>query len=157
MPANRLKRIYEKLAGFPAQTLYLRDITYNAQGQIRAISCANDTSTAYTYGQDLRLSRILTSTLTDNLKSNIRSYLYDDLDRLKEAQNAPNPEGGYTSFTYQYDSIGNMIYKSDTGVMTYGENTPEVGEALLGGGNGLILSIRRQRQYGARQKQDDGI
>ena len=28
--------------------------------------------------------------------------------------------GGYTTFNYQYDAIGNMIYKSDVGVMAYG-------------------------------------
>ena len=119
---------------------YVQDISYNALGQIKAIQYGNSTSTAYTYGQDLRLSRIYTqgtttlqdlnyifdkngnlTTLTDNLRSNIRTFTYDDLDRLTEAQNVPAPGGGYTTFSFQYDSIGNMTYKSDIGVMEYGE------------------------------------
>ena len=120
---------------------YVQDMTYNAKGQIKVIRYGNGAETNYTYGQDLRLSRILTqgqttlqdlnydfdkngnvNTLTDNLRSNIRSYTYDDLDRLTGAQNVPAPGGGYLNFNYQYDSIGNMTYKSDTGVMTYGQN-----------------------------------
>ncbi|GEM_PF-4992714 len=119
---------------------YAQDIIYNAKGQIRTIKYGNDTQTDYTYGQDLRLNRILTqraastfqdlnylfdkngnvTTLTDNLRSNIRTFTYDDLDRLTQAQNVPAVGGGYTNFDYQYDAIGNMIYKSDVGVMTYG-------------------------------------
>jgi len=121
---------------------YVKDITYNARGQIRAIQYENDTETFYEYGQDLRLSRIFTNdvssvtlqdlnyvfdkngnieTLTDNIDSNVRTFIYDDLNRLTEAQNLPDPAGGYTTFNYQYDSIGNMTYKSDVGVMVYGE------------------------------------
>jgi RHS repeat-associated protein len=119
--------------------VYVQNIAYNAKGQIKTISYGNNTQTTYTYGQDLRLSRILTqgsatlqdlnylfdkngnvTTLTDNLKSNIRTYTYDDLDRLTTASNVPATGGGYTTYNYQYDSIGNMIYKSDLGVMTYG-------------------------------------
>jgi len=124
-------------------TNYVEDITYDAQGKIKTISYGNNTQTDYTYGQDLRLSHIQTTnnqlqttfqdlhydfdkngnltTLTDNLRSNIRSYSYDDLDRLTEAQNIPEQGGGYTTFTYQYDPIGNMTYKSDLGVMEYGQ------------------------------------
>ncbi len=118
---------------------YVDGITYNATGQIKTIAYGNNVTTTYNYGQDLRLSRILTQgsgalqdlnytfdkngnivTLADNLRSNIRTYAYDDLDRLTQAQNVPSPTGGYTNFNYQYDSIGNITYKSDVGVMTYG-------------------------------------
>jgi len=124
-------------------TNYVEDITYDAQGKIKNIHYGNNTQTDYTYSQDLRLSHIQTTnnqlqttfqdlhydfdkngnltTLTDNLRSNIRSYSYDDLDRLTEAQNIPDQSGGYTTFTYQYDPIGNMTYKSDLGVMEYGQ------------------------------------
>ncbi len=120
---------------------YIKDIVYNAQGQIKTTQYGNSIRTDYTYGQDLRLSRILTqgpavlqdlnyifdkngnlTTLTDNLRSNIRTFIYDDLDRLAEARNVPSPQGGYSDFYYQYDPIGNMTYKSDVGVMTYGVN-----------------------------------
>jgi len=106
---------------------YVQDITYNAKGQIKTIGYGNNTQTIYTYGQDLRLSRILTAgqttlqdlnydfdkagnitTLTDNLRSNIRSYTYDDLNRLTKAENTPHPNGDFATFHYEYNSIGNM-------------------------------------------------
>lgn len=121
---------------------YVNSINYNAKGQIKNIQYGNNTQTSYTYGQDLRLSNILTAnststlqdlnylfdkngnitTLTDNKRSNIRTYAYDELNRLTQASNVPAAGGGYTNFNYQYDSIGNMTYKSDTGVLTYGQN-----------------------------------
>ncbi len=133
---------------------YVNDTAYNAKGQITTIQYGNSTSTNYSYGQDLRLSRILTqgtstlqdlnyifdkngniTTLTDNLRSNIRTYAYDDLDRLTQAQNVPSPTGGYTNFNFQYDSIGNMVYKSDVGVMLYGINAGPHAVTIAGGYN----------------------
>jgi RHS repeat-associated protein len=150
---------------------YVQDITYNAKGQINVMKYGNATQTNYSYGQDLRLSRILTqnaslttlqdlnyvfdkngnvTTLTDNLRSNIRSFVYDDLDRLIQAQNVPGPAGGYTTFNYQYDSIGNMTYKSDVGVMTYGQNAGPHALTSAGGysyqydANGNMISGRNK-------------
>lgn len=124
---------------------YVQDISYNAKGQIKAIRYGNNTSTTYTYGQDLRLSQILTqntaqtlqdlnyifdkngniTTLTDNLRSNIRAYTYDDLDRLTQAENVPAPGGGFGTYSYKYDSIGNMTERTEpnspTLIMTYGQ------------------------------------
>ncbi|MDP2941847.1 MAG: RHS repeat-associated core domain-containing protein, partial [Candidatus Omnitrophota bacterium] len=128
----------EKVQG---TSIYVQDISYNAKGQIKTISYGNGTHTDYTYGLDLRLSHILTqgsatlqdllytfdkngnlSELTDNLRNlgTPRKYTYDDLDRLIRAEDTPAPDGGFTTFNYRYDSIGNMVYKSDLGVMTYG-------------------------------------
>ncbi|MFH1691505.1 MAG: RHS repeat-associated core domain-containing protein [Candidatus Omnitrophota bacterium] len=135
---------------------YVKSINYNAKGQIKDITYGNNTQTTYDYGQDLRLSRILTSTqnpvpctlqdlnyifdkngnittLTDNLKSNIRSFTYDDLDRLTQASNLPSPQGGYTNYNYQYDPIGNMTYKSDVGTMAYGINAGPHAVTFAGG------------------------
>jgi RHS repeat-associated protein len=142
---------------YSSTTEYIKDLAYNAKGQIREIDCGNNTKTTYTYGQDLRLSRILTTndqrlttlqdlnyifdkngnltTLTDSLKNNIRTYAYDDLDRLTEALNLPAPGGGYTDFYYQYDSIGNMTYKSDIGQMAYGQNAGPHALTSAGGYN----------------------
>jgi len=125
---------------------YVQDITYNAKGQIDIIKYGNGTQTNYSYGQDLRLSQILTTNLsgTELQKLNYdfdstgnitdiynykeqnpdhihRHYRYDDLSRLITAENTPDPNGGYTTFNYQYDPIGNMTYKGDLGFMTYGE------------------------------------
>jgi len=123
--------------------LYVEDIKYDAQGQIRSIEYGNNTKTRYDYADDFKLENIITektgnptplqnlsytfdengniAQLVDQLRSNTRSYQYDDLDRLTRADNIPD-SGAYTSFTYQYDSIGNMTYKSDVGYMAYGNN-----------------------------------
>ena len=121
---------------------YISDITYSAMGQIRNISYGNQTQTNYTYRPDHKLQNIKTispdgyvpiqnlsyefdkanniTKLIDNIKSNIREFSYDDLSRLTQARNVPDPGGGYKTITYQYDSIGNMTYKSDLGVLSYG-------------------------------------
>jgi len=135
--------LLEKVSNSTNTINYVNTINYNAKGQIKNIQYGNNTQTIYTYGQDLRLSNILTAnststlqdlnylfdkngnitTLTDNKRSNIRTYAYDELNRLTQANNVPAVGGGYTNFNYQYDSIGNMTYKSDIGVVTYGQNT----------------------------------
>jgi len=132
----------EKVSDSAGSTNYVNSINYNAKGQIKNIQYGNNAQTNYTYGQDLRLTNILTvsptttlqdlnyifdkngniTTLTDNKRSNIRTYTYDELNRLTQASNVPAVGGGYTNFNYQYDSIGNMTYKSDLGVMAYGQN-----------------------------------
>lgn len=144
--------LLEKVSGLSSVD-YVKDITYNAQGQIKDIQYGNNVTTQYTYGQDLRLSRILTSnltstlqnlnyvfdkngnitTLTDNLRSNVRTFTYDGLSRLLTAQNIPAQAGGFTNYNYQYDSIGNMTYKSDAGVMSYGENAGPHAMTTMGG------------------------
>ncbi|MCU0666098.1 MAG: FG-GAP-like repeat-containing protein [Candidatus Omnitrophica bacterium] len=151
---------------------YVKDITYNAKGQIKNISYGNNTKTEYTYGQDLRLSRIQTTevrgqtnlqdlnydfdsngnitTLTDNLTSNIRQYDYDDLDRLIQARNTPSPQGGYTDFYFRYDAIGNMTYKSDIGEMRYESSRPHAVTSANGysydyDANGNMISHKGRR------------
>lgn len=132
--------LLEKVNGQGAGGItYVNDIVYNAKGQIRTIAYGNSVTTTYAYGQDLRLSSILTQKqgssplqnlnydfdkngniiqLTDNLRSNIRAYTYDDLNRLTTADNTPDPSGGYTTYNYQYDSIGNMTQKEGM-LLTY--------------------------------------
>ncbi|MFA5038840.1 MAG: RHS repeat-associated core domain-containing protein [Candidatus Omnitrophota bacterium] len=132
----------DKIYNSTDSTNYVNSIDYNAQGQMKTITYGNNVTTRYSYGQDLRLTQILTSTsalvlqnmnyvfdkngnmttLSDNLRSNVRSYIYDDMDRLIEAQNTPDPRGGNVTIYYQYDPIGNITYKSDLGMMSYGFN-----------------------------------
>ncbi|MFA5125304.1 MAG: RHS repeat-associated core domain-containing protein [Patescibacteria group bacterium] len=122
-------------------TNYVNSMNYDAQGRMRQIQYANGTCTDYMYGQDLRLARIHTMagsadlqdlnyvfdkngnvvTLTDNLRNNIRTFGYDELDRLTSAQNIPDGSGT-SNHNFQYDAIGNMTYKSDVGFMLYGAN-----------------------------------
>jgi len=119
---------------------YASNITYNAKAQMLNINYGNNTQTTYTYGQDLRLSNLLTSSstavlqnlhynfdvngnlieLTDNIIGSARKYEYDGLDRLTWARNIPTADGFGATHNFQYDAIGNMTYKSDIGPMTYG-------------------------------------
>jgi RHS repeat-associated protein len=127
-----------------SDTAYVKRITHNASGQILKIKYGNNVETAYNYGQDLRLSQILTETpaqitplqeldYTFDLNGNItqiknkledpiyrtRTYNYDKLNRLIRAENVPEPIYGHGNFNYEYDPIGNMTNKSDLGNMTY--------------------------------------
>ena len=132
-PNSGLLRRVEGLS--PQGTVpYVQSITYHANGQIANILYGNNTTTAYEYGQDLRLSNIKTTnnqgvslqdlaytfdsngnvaSLIDNVSSrrNTRKFSYDSLDRLIEEQ-----KNGIQTASYQYNSIGNMIYKSEMGV-----------------------------------------
>ncbi|MFA4889424.1 MAG: toxin TcdB middle/N-terminal domain-containing protein, partial [Candidatus Omnitrophota bacterium] len=123
-------------------TDYVRDITYNAKGQIKNIQYGNNTATEYSYGQDLRLGRILTqstvhsqqstvlqdlnysfdlngnvTSMKDSLHRRTRNFEYDSLDRLTAESDASRS----LVYSFQYDSIGNMLYKSDIGFMSYGQ------------------------------------
>jgi len=137
--------LLEKVQG--AKT-YVKDITYNIKSQIRTIKYGNDVVTTYGYGDDLRLAHILTEspaqtaplqdlyymfdlngnieTITDNNDTSLnktRRYYYDELNRLKQVRNAPEPTYGHSNFEYRYDSVGNMTYQGIEGVsgknMTY--------------------------------------
>ncbi len=159
--------LLEKVEG---TRLYVKDIAYNAQGQIKAIQYGNKANTIYAYGQDLRLSRIYTqrdaplqdlnyafdkngnlTTLTDKIRNNTRTYAYDDLGRLTEAHNLP---GEHTEFHYRYDSIGNMIDKSDIGHMAYGQNAGPHALTSAGGysyqydANGNMIVGKNNKTFG---------
>ena len=55
------ERSPERSEGGAEAIPYVRDITYSASGQIKVIQYGNGTQTDYTYGNDLRLAQILTS------------------------------------------------------------------------------------------------
>ncbi|BAU48577.1 hypothetical protein SVA_2025 [Sulfurifustis variabilis] len=52
---------------------------------------------------------------SDAIEGLNETFVYDDLNRLVTAN-------GAVTKTYQYDAIGNITYKSDTGYYTYGQN-----------------------------------
>jgi len=119
---------------------YVADITYDAQGRKTSLLYGSGVRTDYTYGNDERLERILsTNTATlevlqdltydydkvgnitqvdDAVYGYLKTFRYDDLDRLVQADGVP-----YTpALTWEYDSIGNMTFNSQVGSYTYGEN-----------------------------------
>jgi hypothetical protein len=70
--------------------------------------------------QDLSYQFYLNGTLkkrTDTLNNYVYDYVYDNLDRITNANGTYAP-----SRSFQYDRIGNITYKSDVGnyVYTYG-------------------------------------
>ena len=117
---------------------YVVDVDYNAAGQITYIEYGNGTNTTYTYDENtLRLTNILTEdsqqnalqnlsytyddvgnvlTITDNVNTANQTFTYDELNRLASANGQP-----YGLKTYEYDTIGNMLQKSNL-TFTYGEN-----------------------------------
>jgi len=144
---------------------YVQDVTYSATGQMLEVQYGNNATTNYSYGNDLRLSRIFTQNstattlqdlnyrfdrngnitqITDNLAQAggmIRTFSYDDLDRLTEAENMPDPNGGYTTFQYEYNPIGNMTKKGpiyNLTYMSYGEGSAGPHAVTTAGGNSYL-------------------
>jgi RHS repeat-associated protein len=56
--------------------------------------------------------------------SKIVDYMYDDLYRLTEARYTNTGNSEFITMNYQYDKIGNMIFKSDVGLMSYSGSNP---------------------------------
>jgi len=122
---------------------FVTAIDYKPTGQKERFVYANDIESVYRYDSRQRLDN-LTSTRGNKTLQNLtygydktsnitaitdsrstrtpedlsRSFVYDDLYRLTSAQAA---NAGWAE-SYQYSSIGNMTYKSDIGIMTYGAN-----------------------------------
>ncbi len=118
-------------------THYIKDVNYNASGQITYTKYGNDVTSDYTYNSNtLRLSNILTkkpdgttklqdlsyafdnngnvSTITDTVNSMSQSFTYDDLNRLTQAVGS-----AYGTQNFAYDPIGNMTTKGSR-TMSYG-------------------------------------
>ncbi|MDO8663129.1 MAG: SpvB/TcaC N-terminal domain-containing protein [Candidatus Omnitrophota bacterium] len=117
-------------------TSYISNIDYSPTGQITNIQYANGTETKYDYDpKTLRLTNLVTQSpsgkiqeleykfdnvgnianLTDKVNTATQSFIYDDLNRLTQAT------GTYVSFSYDYDSIGNMLHKEGISLV-YGKN-----------------------------------
>ncbi|HSW87828.1 MAG TPA: FG-GAP-like repeat-containing protein [Candidatus Saccharimonadales bacterium] len=115
----------------------LNNITYDALGHITQKSFANGLTTNYSYNtDDFRLNRIQTGTvqdqgysydavgnvtsITDNILTKTQNFVYDSLNRLKNAQET----NGY-NYAYSYNPIGNLtafINASNEIDYTYGQN-----------------------------------
>jgi len=114
---------------------YVSNIDYSSTGQITKIAYGNGTFTNYTYNpQNLRLTNIITQSpfvkvqdlsyqfdkvgnianILDRVNTASQDFLYDDLDRLTQAR------GRYGVAAYDYNSIGNMLYKEGVS-FTYGQ------------------------------------
>lgn len=104
-------------------------------GQLTKVQYGNGSVTNYRYDPNtLRLDHLTTASsagviqdlgyqfdnignikeIKDAVNTATQSFIYDDLDRLKTAA------GSYGTFGYDYDSIGNMIYKEGV-ALEYGE------------------------------------
>lgn len=112
-------------------TLFIKNVDYNASGQMTKVEYGNGDVTTYTYNSlNLRLTRLYTVnslaqpvqdlnytydsagnilSITDNVNTADQTFKYDELNRLVEAVN-PNP-GSYGTKAYTYDKIGNIAAK----------------------------------------------
>jgi RHS repeat-associated protein len=116
---------------------YISSIHYSPTGQITSITYGNGVITKYAYDpQTLRLTNLTTDAKDGTIQElnyqfdsagnvkNIRDYvntanqsfIYDELSRLIQAS------GYYGTFTYEYDTIGNMTYKEGVS-LTYGKGS----------------------------------
>lgn len=133
----------ETIAGVKSGTTtnYIKDVNYNASGQITFTKYGNDVTSNYTYDSNTqRLNNILTkkpdnttklqdltytfdgngnvNTIADTVNSMSQSFTYDDLNRLTQAVGS-----AYGTQSFVYDSIGNMTTKGNR-TMTYGAGAP---------------------------------
>ncbi len=122
-----------------APTLYVKNVDYNAAGQMTKVEYGNGTVTTYDYDPlTLRLIHLQTLTpnpytliqdltytydsagnilsITDNVNTATQSFQYDELNRLTQAQGQ-----SYGIKDYQYDAIGNILTK-DGKFYSYAEN-----------------------------------
>ncbi|MBI5149483.1 MAG: fibronectin type III domain-containing protein [Candidatus Omnitrophica bacterium] len=112
-------------------TLFIKNVDYNAAGQMTKVEYGNGNVTEYTYNPlNLRLTRLKTYDLQlttiqdlnytydsagnilsidDKVNTADQTFKYDELNRLVEAVN-PNP-GSYGTKAYTYDQIGNIVAK----------------------------------------------
>ena len=126
---------------------YIKEVTYNANGQITYIKYGNNVETNYTYDEKtLRLSNLKTEGsqgalqnlayefynngnvkgITDSNYGYSQSFSYDDLNRLTYAS------GSYGSIDYSYDSIGNMLTNGSTSY-SYNSGKPHALSSLSDG------------------------
>ncbi|MCK4257372.1 MAG: hypothetical protein KAX49_00245 [Halanaerobiales bacterium] len=118
---------------------YIRHIDYNLSGQRTRVEYANGVTTTYDYDREsFRLKELITHDGSNSVLQEYRyeydlvgnllkvnspdlmiatSYLYDDLYRLKEA----TTQAG-NNWRYEYDDLGNLVFKSDVGRYQYDEN-----------------------------------
>ena len=124
-----------------ATTNYIKDVNYNASGQITFTKYGNDVTSNYTYDSNtLRLNNILTkkpdnttklqdltyafdnngnvSTIADSVNAMSQNFTYDDLNRLTQATGS-----AYGTQTFAYDSVGNMLTKGNR-ALAYGAGAP---------------------------------
>ncbi|MBI5415287.1 MAG: fibronectin type III domain-containing protein, partial [Candidatus Omnitrophica bacterium] len=109
-------------------TLYIKNVDYNAAGQMTKVEYGNGDITTYTYNPlNLRLTRLYTVdkngtalqdlnytydsvgnilSIDDKVNTADQTFKYDELNRLTEATGQ-----GYGTKSYTYDPIGNIVAK----------------------------------------------
>ncbi|MFA5088126.1 MAG: FG-GAP-like repeat-containing protein [Candidatus Omnitrophota bacterium] len=122
--------------GTPATNVYVKNVDYNANGQITKIEYGNNVVTTYEYYPlNYRLKRVYTANtsmglqdlnytydklgnivqIADKINTASQTFKYDALNRLIEANGAK-----YGKKIYRYNEIGNILEK-DGLTYTYGE------------------------------------
>ncbi len=86
--------------------------------------------TGYESGEDIRdlnFEYDLLNNVTrreDNIQSIFQDYTYDGLNRINSVNTIATKTQHKHNITYEYDSIGNITYKSDAGDYTYDSSRP---------------------------------
>lgn len=155
-----------KITNAATSKVYLKSVSYNAQGQIINLEYGNGVTTAYTYDTNtLRLKELNTETfggeslqnlsysfdnignitgINDSVYSNTQSFEYDSLNRLTSAQ------GSYGSISYSYNSIGNILTGGDKSY-SYSSDKPH---AVSGLSDGTTFSYDEDGNLKTKTKPD---
>jgi YD repeat-containing protein len=123
----------QKVIAPDGETIY----AYDSVGNRQQVTYANGTYTQYGYDKLNRLTSLETHKPDNSLLASYQytlaptghrtqitehsgrevDYSYDDLYRLKE-EAITQEDGSETSFSYQYDAVGNRVYSIEDGVHT---------------------------------------
>ena len=76
----------------------------------------------YTYDAMGNLMQLIDE--SNAITSKTVDYLYDDLYRLTEARYTNTGNYEFITMNYQYNAIGNMVFKSDIGMLEYQHHNP---------------------------------
>ena len=161
---NIIKVIKKKTKNSEPETV-IEKVVYSPLNQIELVEYGNGTETVNVYEEtemyrlvgkqtikDTELKQYFEYTydeignitkIEDNKKQETSNYEYDTLNRLRKV-NVTGTEDSYNR-TYEYDKIGNIIYKSDIGTYEYNNPNPQQVTKIVG--NGFKPFLQTEYEY----------
>jgi len=153
---GQTNQVYYQPAG-GAEEQIVESVSYSPISQISQVDYANGTISQMTYdvNQAYRLTSKLTTApletlqnisytydnagnitqITDDVTHQLAKtsiFSYDDLYRLTNAQITDDYQSITANYSFDYDSIGNILNKSDLGSYQYAYNNPYQASAIAG-------------------------
>ena len=114
--ANLLEQVWVRLRGAEAETVFVKDIDYNAKGQRTLVEYGNGVTTEYTYYPDtFRLHKLFTRRQGERSWLQNLHYTYDPVGNITNIQDKAQPtiffngEVVSPSNSYDYDPLYRLI------------------------------------------------